>query len=93
MSTTFKGNIITREQVLEALWTFDRQFPDSNAYEDWLDKEPYKYALLYQERLYPPKHILSQITGIDTSEFNGGDQTNRVFRQLQFEIVDKSQKK
>lgn len=89
MSTTFKEKTITRNEVLGALARFDRQHPDSNTYEGWLDKQSYKYALKDGVKLYPPKHILSKVAGIDTSEFNGGEQTNRVFRQLGFEIVPK----
>lgn len=38
---------------------------------------------------YPPKHILSQATGISTRDFSGGDETNNVLRQLGFEVIDK----
>ena len=36
----------------------------------------------------PPKHILSEITGVPTSDFTGGDVTNRVFRELGFPILE-----
>lgn len=88
--TVFKGITITRDQVLRALDNFKVLYPDDNAYENWRESENYKYALVYGDRLYPPKHILSVITGISTTEFSGGEQTNRVFQQLGFTVTDKA---
>jgi hypothetical protein len=87
--TIFRGAIVTRDQVLRALDDFKALYPDDNAYEHWRESENYKYALVYGDRLYPPKHILSVITGISTTQFSGGEQTNRVFRQLGFKVIDK----
>ena len=88
--TVFKGHTITRDQVLRALDDFKALYPDDNDYDNWSEKKTYKYALVYGDRLYPPKHILSVITGISTQEFSGGEQTNRVFRQLGFTVTDKA---
>jgi 5-methylcytosine-specific restriction protein A len=87
METTFKKQTLTRQQVLDVLADFRKQHPDTNEYEEWLDKESYKYVLVFDEKMYPPKHILSQVTGIPTTEFSGGNQTNRVFEQLGFKVV------
>ena len=89
MSITFKGVPIDREAVKRAFEDFDDLYPSTNDYENWLDKGTYKYAIRYQGRLYPPKHILSVVSGIPRTDFSGGEQTNRVFRQLGFEIVIK----
>jgi hypothetical protein len=85
----FKGITVTAQDILAAMRDFDSQYPDTNEYNFWLDKGNYKYAVERNARLYPCKHILSRATGIDTSEFNGGKQTNRVFRQLGFHVIDK----
>lgn len=85
----FKGVEITRQAVLEAIKTFDTEYSDTNQYDSWLEKEQYKYALVYLDRYYPCKHILSQVSGIPTSEFNGGDQTNNVFIRLGFDVIEK----
>jgi len=85
----FKGITVTRDEVITALKAFASAYPEPNGYERWLEKDTYLYAIDYQGRLYPPKHILSVVTGIPTSEFSGGEQTNRVFRDLGFEIVSK----
>jgi hypothetical protein len=54
-----------------------------------LEKANYKYAISEVDRLYPLKHILSQATGVSNREFSGGYQSNTIFRQLGFEIIDK----
>lgn len=89
MNTIFKGVTVTAEAVLAAIQDFDAQYPDTNDYDSWLDKGTYKYAIQHGDKLYPCKHILNQATGIDTSEFNGGEQTNRVFRELGFRVIQK----
>lgn len=87
--TTFLGVTITKQQVEDALREFASQYPDPESYENWLQKDTYKYAISFEGRKYPPKHILSVVTGIPTTNFGGGDQTNRVFRDLDFKVVDK----
>jgi hypothetical protein len=87
--TTFKGETITRDAVLRALRRFDEAYPDTNQYDNWLDKGNYKYALSYGGKLYPCKHILSEASGLHIRSFSGGEETNRVFRELGFEVVAK----
>lgn len=89
MDTLFMNKIVTRQRILEVLHEFATQYPDTDSYDAWLQKGIYRYVMRYDGRLYPPKHILSMVTGIPTAEFNGGQQTNRVFRQLGFEIENK----
>lgn len=85
----FDGVMLTRERILAVLRDFREAYPDTNQYDRWLDKGNYKYALEYGDSLYPPKHILSEATGISTALFSGGEQTNRVFRELGFRIAAK----
>ncbi len=89
METTFINKTVTLQDILNAFHDFDAQYPDTNQYEGWLDKATYKYAVRHENKLYPPKHILSQASGIPTTEFGGGEQTNRVFRDLGFEVGNK----
>jgi 5-methylcytosine-specific restriction protein A len=86
MQTTFRGIPITSQDVLRVLVEFQAKYPNPNDYQNWLYNQAYKYALDYQGRLYPPKPILSQITGIDVSEFSGGEATNSVFQDLGFRM-------
>jgi hypothetical protein len=87
--TTFKGERISRDAVLRALRRFDADYPDTNQYDNWLDKGNYKYALSYGGKLYPCKYILSEASGLTTQAFSGGEETNRVLRELGFEVVAK----
>jgi len=89
MSVIFKGVSVTAQDILAAMSDFDSQYPDTNDYDSWLDKETYKYAVRHNSKLYPCKRILSQATAIDTSEFSGGERTNNVFRKLGFRVIDK----
>ncbi len=89
MEATVMGVTVTRDQVLKALRDFDAAYPADNDYDNWREKKIYKYAIEYGDRLYPPKHILSVLTGISTPDLSGGEQTNRVFRQLGFKVIDK----
>lgn len=85
--TIFKNATVTAQDVSAAMQAFDATYPDTNDYDNWLDKATYKYAVSREGRLYPPKHILSEATGISTADFSGGEQTNRVFEQLGFEVI------
>lgn len=89
METTFKHQAVTRQNIIDALHEFSAQYPNPETYDNWLQKGTYKFAVRHDERVYPPKHILSMATGIPTTEFNGGEQTNRVFRQLHFDVENK----
>lgn len=89
MSVDFKGTLVTREAVLRALKQFEQDYPDTNDYDNWLDKKSYKYAVQFNGRLFPCKYILSEAARISTKEFTGGKQTNRVFQALGFEVVGK----
>ncbi|MBK8902101.1 MAG: hypothetical protein IPM53_13020 [Anaerolineaceae bacterium] len=89
MSFEFKGTLVTRDAVLRALRKFEQDYPDTNDYDSWLEKKNYQYAVQFNGRLFPPKYILSEVSGTSTKEFTGGEQTNRVFRALGFEVVSK----
>ena len=89
MEMIFKNQVVTRQQILDAMQDFDAQHPNSGDFDNWLQKKNYIYKVRNAGYVYPPKHILSMATGIPTTEFSGGEQTNRVFRQLGFEVKEK----
>jgi hypothetical protein len=89
MQTIFKDQIVTRDAILKALNEFAALYPNTNDYDEWLEKGTYHFAIEFSGKLYPPKHILSEVLGFDTSTVEGGKQTNRVFRALGFNVVDK----
>lgn len=81
---------ISNATVLDELKEFDRKYKDTNDYENWKFNSNYKHMLVYEGRHYPPKYILQEASGIHRTLFNGGDQTNDIFRNLGFDIEDKS---
>jgi hypothetical protein len=85
----FRNRQILRDEVLKELAIFDEKYPDTNNYENWLNDGAYKFALKYAGRLYPPKYILSQVTGLPVSGFSGGEETNSIFEELGFAVRDK----
>ena len=85
---TFLGQRITRQKILDALESFDSQYPDANDYDSWLEKRTYKYAVQYRGKLYPCKFILSLARDCALSDFGAG-QAKGVFRRLGFEVIDK----
>jgi hypothetical protein len=89
VQTLFKGQTVSRQDILSAMADFDKQFADTNDYENWLVRQSYIYVIWHNGRQYPPKHILSAVSGISTAEFSGGDQTNRIFTDLGFEVTRK----
>jgi glycolate oxidase iron-sulfur subunit len=85
----FLGRRITRDDVLRAMREYDGSVSLPAVYDNWLAKDNFKYALIYDHKLYPPKYILSLASGFSTQKYNGGEQTNSAFRALGFEIIDK----
>ena len=85
----FKGVEVTTHSIENALRDFDKQYPDTNEYEQWLENKAYKFAILWNGKPYPCKHILSEASGISVSEFNGGKEANNVFRDLGFRVIKK----
>lgn len=90
MSTVeFKGTRLSRDDILRVLQRFDAEYPDTNDYDNWLDRDTYKFALHYGGKRYPCKYILSEASGHDIRSFSGGEQTNRVLERVGFEIARK----
>lgn len=89
MSVVFKAVRVSAEDIRKAMREFDEQYLDSGDYEGWFSKGNYKYAVQKDKRFYPVKYILSEATGIASSDFSGGDQANTIFRKLGFQIVPK----
>lgn len=84
---TLQGIRIDRQAVLCAMSDFDSEYHGTNDYRSWLEKANYKYAIAHAGRLYPCKHILSRASGIPTSLFNGGSQTNGILERLGFQVI------
>ncbi len=89
MGAIFKNVTVSRDSVLKAMREFDSQYQATEDYDNWMSKGNYRYAVRHGEHLYPVKRILSDAITIPTSEFSGGENANRVFRELGFQVIAK----
>jgi hypothetical protein len=61
-----------------------------------VNREPTKFYLVFEGRLYPPKYVLSKAaryatgTELPASKFSGGDESNEFLQSLGFEIKHKA---
>lgn len=78
----------TVEDILKALGKFDQDYRSNPEWVDWENKQNHKYAIRYQERLYPVKQIISLATGDPVNAFSGGSEANNYLKAKGFEIVD-----
>jgi hypothetical protein len=79
----FKGKLVTVKKIVDAIGrsngsSGDKSLPSGK-----------KFAVWYKEKSYPPKQILASATKHSVNSFNGGEETNRVFRALGFRICFK----
>jgi hypothetical protein len=81
---------VTREQVLYGIQRFDKECRELIAWRNWQDNPSQKYALAYEDQLYPPKLILVLGAGIRRSRRFAGEgegRANSRLRELGFEVV------
>lgn len=73
-------------RIDEALAQFDREERPSPKWKGWETRESYKYAIVKNGRLYPPKEIIALATGIPNADFSGGAEANGYLRKHGFQI-------
>jgi hypothetical protein len=83
------GNLIRREDVLEAMRAFNEKYPDTNDYRNWLTTKNFEYALCYEGRLYPPSQLYRLVTGTRRSASVDRKRYEPLFQQLGFPVVKK----
>ncbi|MGR6545713.1 HNH endonuclease [Paenibacillus tundrae] len=75
---------IYREHILKAI-----KYIDENGVPP--KRESTRYDLHYNNKLYPPKYVISRANvfanGEELYEFNGGDETNNVLKNMGFEVL------
>jgi hypothetical protein len=84
-TTRFKGQDISREDVLEAMRRFDSEVRASFPITRWKT-----YAIQHNDRLYPPKETIRLIVG-SRAVGSGGEPVNSRFRELGFDIITLSE--
>jgi MoxR-like ATPase len=77
---------VSPDRIEEALSQFDREERLLPKWQDWEENGNFKYALAKNNLLYPVKEIISQATGVPTSDFSGGPEANSYLRKLGFQI-------
>jgi len=79
-TTKVRGQLVTREDVLQAMKRFDKEYRASFPQRKWV-----RYAIEHYGQHYPPKTILRMIVG--GSIPGGGKPVNSRFEDLAFKVV------
>lgn len=79
---------VSRQEIIDAMTVFDRKFRGSDEWQGWETRGTQKFAVVHEERRYPPKQIISIATGVPVSDFSGGTQSNSYLEQRGFEIIE-----
>ena len=77
----------SKEKIIGAMEIFDEQFRHLEKWSGWEKRENYKYAIKYNDRLYPVKQIISLATEIPLNSFSGGDESNKFLTKKGFDII------
>ncbi len=78
---------VSKEILLKAMGQFDREYRNSSEWQGWEDRETQKYAVLYNNKKYPPKMVISLATGLSRNEFSGGQESNSYLRARGFTVI------
>src|SRR4051794_14672903 len=75
---------VTRDQILQAMITFDKDFRGREGVPD----TGQGWFILEKEKKYPPKWIMSLAVGVPRGQFKGGGPTNKPLRDLGFDVQE-----
>ncbi|MBU4175505.1 MAG: NAD(P)/FAD-dependent oxidoreductase [Actinobacteria bacterium] len=78
---------VPREQIIDALERFDIELRESPKWKSWEDKRNHKYAIKYEDRLYPEKEIIILATGASRNSFAGGPEAISYLEDRGFTVV------
>lgn len=78
---------VPREQIIDALERFDSELRDSHKWKGWEGKRNHKYAIKYEDRLYPEKEIIILATGASRNSFAGGPEAISYLEERGFTVV------
>ncbi|MBB3180079.1 MrcB family domain-containing protein [Variovorax sp. Sphag1AA] len=77
---------VDAQAIARAMQTFDAELRDTDEYKDWQSNEAQLWAVECNDRLYPPKKIVSLATGTSVNSFSGGQETNKYLSDRGFAI-------
>jgi 5-methylcytosine-specific restriction protein A len=73
--------------IEQALKHFDRKLRNAEEWAEWEDNQAHRYAIRWEDRLYPAKKIASLATNTPVASFSGGVQTNKYLEARGYEMV------
>ena len=76
----------TPEEIVKAMKRFDQELRETADWSGWEQKGYNKYAIQYNDRLYPVKKIISLATDTPVSNFSGGSESNNYIAALDFKV-------
>lgn len=76
----------SRDAILDAMSNFDEQSRLSADWRDWEDNVHHKWALIHDGRRYPVKEMIRRAAGTSSTNFSGGEESNRYLRSLGFTV-------
>lgn len=74
----------TREQMIAAFAKFDEELKKRPEFANWQENKAYKYAIRYNDQLYPMKSIIELATGQPVDSFSGGPEALTFVKKLGF---------
>ena len=77
----------TPEAIEQAIQEFHNKLATEESWQNWQNNSNYKFAIRYNNKLYPPKQIISMATGAPVSQFSGGEESNRYLENLGFTVM------
>lgn len=78
---------VERAALEDALGRFDAELRGLPEWSGWEASAAQKFALVHNERRYPPKKIVSMATGVPVGKFSGGRQSNGYLESRGFTVV------
>ncbi len=78
---------VPREKIIEAMERFDIELRESPKWKSWEGKRNHKYAIKYEDRLYPEKEIIILATGAPRNSFAGGPEAISYLEDRGFTVV------
>ncbi|MEQ1907039.1 MAG: DUF3578 domain-containing protein, partial [Pirellulaceae bacterium] len=78
---------VSREKILKAINLFDLELRQTIPWRDWEYHGHRKYAIKYDGKLYPVKHIIHSATNLPKADFPGGAESNNFVVARGFEVI------
>ncbi|WP_224984855.1 HNH endonuclease [Geomonas agri] len=78
---------ISADQLQKAMEDFDQNMRNHAEWSAWTENRSYKFAIMYNGRIYPVKQILAMATGHPKNSFSGGAEANTVVKACGLKII------